>query len=75
MVEAGQIKELQEAASRIGHSLLVVGHYPFGASDSRFNTDLQMIGRELHLLETECVHMDGVRWTPIVRQPEPLLKV
>lgn len=59
IAENGRINELQEAASRIGHSLLVATHYLFADPESPFIAKIREIGRELHLLETERLYLDG----------------
>ena len=61
MAEDGRVEELQEEASRIGRVLLKVAHYSFAESGSPVVAGIQKIGRELHLLETERLYMDGGR--------------
>jgi hypothetical protein len=58
IAEEGRIQELQEAASRIGRSLLLVS-YNRSEEPGAFTDDLQSIGHELHLMETERLYMDG----------------
>ena len=58
IVEDARTENLQEAASHIGYSLLLVSHYQLNAG-MKFAEDLRVIGRELHLLETERLYMDG----------------
>ena len=59
LAEDGRLEELQEAASTIGRSLLVVSHYQTTDSSKEFASEIQKVGRKLHLIETERVHMDG----------------
>jgi hypothetical protein len=61
MASDGRLGEVQDAASRIGRSLLTVSYYSVGEPSPSFSTELREIGRELHLLETERVYMDGGR--------------
>ena len=59
IVDDGRVEELQEAASRIGHLLLIAGQYQLSEADRGYASELHALGRALHLLETERLYMDG----------------
>ena len=61
MARTGRTRELQEEAGHIGRDLLLVAHYLSTDQEGLLDTDLWSIGRELHLLETERIYMDGGR--------------
>lgn len=59
MAQDGRLEQLQDKASQLGRNLLIASLYSQAEDDSRFAIDLEQIGHELHLVETERVHMDG----------------
>jgi ATP-dependent DNA helicase RecG len=59
MVEAARMDEVQDEASRIGYRLLRVSHYRSDDIPADLTTQLLEIGRDLHLVETERLYMDG----------------
>jgi len=56
MAKSGRIGEVQSSAGAIGNSLLRIGHYK---NPGQYKNDLLEIGRNLHLLETERIYLDG----------------
>ena len=61
MTRAGRTSEVQEEASLIGRDLLEIAHYLATVQENLVHSDLWSIGRELHLLETERLYLDGGR--------------
>ena len=61
MTQAGRTSEVQEEASLIGRDFLEIAHYLSTDQESLMHSDLLSIGRELHLLETERLYLDGGR--------------
>lgn len=59
MIEDAQIEDVQSNASEIGNALLYVGYYRIENQNEDDAQTLLSIGRELHLLETERISMDG----------------
>jgi ATP-dependent DNA helicase RecG len=59
LVEAGKIEELQTEASELGYQLLKISQYNIDDLGDDFKERLIFIGRELHLVETMRLHMDG----------------
>lgn len=59
MVNAGRIDEFQSEASRIGQTLLELSFYDIDQVTADLQADLRRIGRELHIVETEEIYMDG----------------
>lgn len=59
MAEDGRVEDLQEAASSIGRSLLLVGHYRLDEPGGQFTDELRSVGHDLHLLETDRLYSDG----------------
>ena len=61
MVNQGRISELQEDASQIGMTLLRAGYYNVDAIQPGLSHKCIEIGRNLHLVETMPVFIDGGR--------------
>jgi ATP-dependent DNA helicase RecG len=59
LAEDGRIEEVQSEASSIGYLLLRVSHYRIGDIEKGFTDGLRAISRDLHLLETERLYLDG----------------
>jgi polyhydroxyalkanoate synthesis regulator phasin len=59
MVEAGKIDELQAEASGFGLQLLKVSQYNIDDLGDGIKDKLNSIGRDLHLVETMPLQMDG----------------
>jgi hypothetical protein len=59
LVEAGKIEELQTEASGLGYQLLKISQYSIDDFGDGFKEELISIGRELHLVETMRLYMDG----------------
>ncbi len=59
LVEAGKIENLQTEASQLGYQLLRISQYNIGDFGDGFKEKLISIGRELHLVETMQLFMDG----------------
>ena len=59
MVETGRIEELQTEASEFGHQLLKISQYNIDVLGEDINEKLTSIGRDLHLVETMRLYMDG----------------
>jgi len=61
MVETGRIEELQTEASGFGHQLLKMSQYNIKTIEDGSKQKLISIGRDLHLVETMGLYMDGGR--------------
>lgn len=59
MVEAGKIEDLQTEASALGYELLKISHYNIDSLGESIKDELISIGRELHLVETMRLYLDG----------------
>ena len=59
MVEAGKIEELQAEASELGHQLLRISQYNIDVLGEGVKEKLTTIGRDLHLVETMRLYIDG----------------
>ena len=59
MIESGRIEEFQSEASDIGRNLLQVSYYEINFIEEGFLQELRSIARELHLVETLRLYMDG----------------
>ena len=59
MVETGRIEELQTEASEFGHQLLKISQYNIDVIGDGIKEKLISIGRDLHLVETMRLYMDG----------------
>jgi len=59
MIDQGRIEEVQSEASDVGYVLLKLSHYNLDLLKVGINEELYEIGRELHLLETMRIYMDG----------------
>lgn len=59
MVEAGRIEELQAEASGFGHQLLRISQYNIDVLGEGIKEKLTSTGRDLHLVETMRLYMDG----------------
>lgn len=59
MAESGRIEELQSEASDIGRNLLQVSYYEIDFLEENLRQELRSVGRELHLMETMRLYMDG----------------
>jgi len=59
MIESGRIEEFQFEASDIGRNLLEVTYYKTDYLDEGFVQELRLISRELHLVETMRLYIDG----------------
>jgi ATP-dependent DNA helicase RecG len=59
LVEAGKIEELQTEASELGYQLLKISQYNIDDLGDGLKEDLISVGRELHLVETMRLSMDG----------------
>jgi hypothetical protein len=59
MVEAGKIENLQAEASDLGYQLLKISQYNIDDFGEGFKEKLTSIGRELHLVESMTLYMDG----------------
>lgn len=63
LVETGNIEELQGEASEFGHELLRFAQYNINALGDGVKEELKTIGRNLHLVETMRLYMDGGKST------------
>jgi len=54
-------EDFQLEASEIGYLLLRVSYYDLGALSNNLSSKLQPISRDLHLIETERLFLDGGR--------------
>lgn len=61
MIEAGRIEEVQSEASDAGYSVLKVAHYVRDHFGPEIGRALKSVGRDLHLIETARLYMDGGR--------------
>ena len=61
MIEQGRIEEVQVEASEIGHTLLRASYYNIASLQEGFDQRLQELGKDLHLVETMRLYMDGGR--------------
>lgn len=61
MAENGKIEELQTEASELGYQLLIVSQYNIARLGVGVQEKLTSIGRDLHLVETMRLFMDGGR--------------
>lgn len=61
MAENGKIEELQTEASELGYQLLIVSQYNIERLGVGVQEKLTSIGRDLHLVETMRLFMDGGR--------------
>ena len=61
MVEQGRIEEFQAKASEVGHILLRASQYNISSLQDGIDKKLQAIGRDLHLVETMRICLDGGR--------------
>lgn len=59
LVESGNIEELQEDASELGHDILRVAKYNISNLGEGVKESLIDVGRSLHLIETMRISMDG----------------
>lgn len=59
LIEAGKIENLQTEASELGYQLLRISQYNIDDFGDGFKEKLISIGRELHLVETMRLYMDG----------------
>ena len=59
LVEAGNIEILQIEASELGYQLLRISQYNISDLGDELKEKLISIGRELHLVETMQIYMDG----------------
>lgn len=59
MAETGRIEELQTEASEFGHQLLRISQYNIDVLRDGVKEKLTSIGRDLHLVETMRLYMDG----------------
>lgn len=59
MIESGRIEEVQAEAAEIGKHLLRVSYYDIDAVGPGISRALRTVARELHLLETRRLYMDG----------------
>jgi ATP-dependent DNA helicase RecG len=59
MIDQGRIREVQSEASDVGYDLLKLSHYNLDPLKVGLNKELYEIGKELHLLETMRIYMDG----------------
>lgn len=61
LTDSGRIDELQDEASRIGRQLLQLSYYNLDSLGVNFTQQLQSVARDLHLVETMRLYMDGGR--------------
>lgn len=61
MIEQGRLEELQSEASGLGYLLSRLCLYNIGQIPSDLKEKLHVIAKELHLIETMRIHMDGGR--------------
>ena len=61
LVKQGRFDDVQGEASELGQSILQIGHYSVDCIQSGLGQKLREIGRDLHLVETMQVYMDGGR--------------
>ena len=59
MANDARMEQVQSEASEIGYALLRVSHYRLEFQPQGFEEELRAIARNLHLLETERLYMDG----------------
>lgn len=55
MAEDGRVQEMQHQASDIGYNLLRLNHF----AGKSMNDELHNVARNLHLIETERIYIDG----------------
>ncbi len=61
MVNQGKVEDVQAEASQIGETVLRIGHYGVDALSQGLGERLRAVGRDLHLIETMRLYMDGGR--------------
>lgn len=61
MVEKGSIEEVQEEESELGYTLIRISYYKVDELLKGLAERLRPIGKELHLVETMPLYMDGGR--------------
>lgn len=59
MINSGRVEELRDEISRMGELLLKVSHYNLEFVSPDFADELRSIARQMHLMETERLYMDG----------------
>lgn len=59
MMNSGRADELQSEVSDLGKVILQISHYNIQTVDKQLLQELREIGRDLHLVETMRLHMDG----------------
>jgi|AntAceMinimDraft_10_1070366.scaffolds.fasta_scaffold07609_4 AraC-like DNA-binding protein len=59
MIDQGRIEEVQSEVSDVGYDLLKLSYYNLDLLKVGINKELYEIGKELHLLETMRIYMDG----------------
>lgn len=59
LINSGRIEELQDEASKIGRQLLQLSYYNLDSLGVDFAKQLQSVARDLHLVETMRIYMDG----------------
>ena len=59
MAEQGRFDDLQRESSEFGHLILRIGYYQIDVIKPGLGEALRRVGRELHLIETMGIHMDG----------------
>ena len=67
MIERGQLEELQSEASGIGYLLSRLSLYNIEQFPNGFKEKLYIIAKELHLIETMRIYMDGGKSVEAVR--------
>ena len=58
-MEHGLLGKIQSEGSEIGHTLLVLAHFNLDQLHKDLGEGVMKIGRDLHLVETMRVTMDG----------------
>lgn len=59
LIESGRIEELKAEASKLGYQLLKASYYDIKVLGQDFKQALRSIAKELHLIETVRLYMDG----------------
>ncbi|ESY98072.1 ATP-binding protein [Mesorhizobium sp. LNHC209A00] len=74
MIESGRIEDLQAEVSSIGESLLRISYYNLDFIDADFAGQLRAVARQMHLLQTMRLYMDGGASMRRVREQVSILR-
>jgi hypothetical protein len=61
MIEEGRLEEFQKDVANIGHTILKIGYYNIDSLQDGLGEKLRYLGKNLHLIETKRIYMDGGR--------------